>query len=105
MKKHVLIKTFILVLVISSAILIMLQGLADAQTGFEPSTEMDKPLQTQVKKEEPSEKETPGMEEDDFFAYEQDFFSRKLFRRELPKLSKRDHIIWSFRLADTNTFL
>jgi hypothetical protein len=49
--------------------------------------------------------ETPIIEEDDFFVNDQEIWSRKLFQKKLPPLSKKEKIIWAFRLAETNTFL
>jgi hypothetical protein len=61
------------------------------------------------------EEKTPGLneyeydsseiEDDDIFPYDQDFLTRKLFQKPLPPLSKKERIIWSFRMADSNAFL
>ena len=45
------------------------------------------------------------IEDDDFFPYDQDFLTRKLFQRTLPPLTRKEEIIWSFRMADSNAFL
>lgn len=45
------------------------------------------------------------MEDDDYFLYDQDMLSRELYEKELPPLSNKEKIIWSFRLAETNSFL
>jgi hypothetical protein len=58
------------------------------------------------KKNTLQEEESSDTESEDFSIYEdQDFFSRKLFQRELPRLSRRDKISWVFRTAKTNLFL
>ena len=49
--------------------------------------------------------EEPEMEDEDLFSYEQEFFQKKLYQRELPELTKKEKITWSFRLAETNIFL
>jgi hypothetical protein len=61
------------------------------------------------------EEKTPGLseyeydsseiEDDDFFPYDQDFLTRKLFQKTLLPLTSKERIIWSFRLADSNAFL
>lgn len=45
------------------------------------------------------------IEDDDYFSYDQDILSRKLYEKKLPPLSNKEKIIWSFRLAETNSFL
>lgn len=45
------------------------------------------------------------IEEDDFFPYDQDFLTRRLFQKTLPPLTRKERIIWSFRMADSNAFL
>jgi len=52
-----------------------------------------------------SEYDSTSVQEDDIFSYEEDFLTRKLFQRELPPLTQKERIIWSFRMADTNAFL
>ena len=42
---------------------------------------------------------------DQYFADDQDIFSRKLFQKRLGPLSEKEKVIWSFRLAAPNTFL
>ena len=49
--------------------------------------------------------ENTAPQEDDIFSYEEDFLTRKLFQRDLPPLTQKEKIIWSFRMADTNAFL
>jgi len=45
--------------------------------------------------------------EDDIFpvTYERELLSRKIFKKSLPPLSRKDKIIWSFKTARANTFL
>jgi hypothetical protein len=49
--------------------------------------------------------ENPEMDEEDFFTYDQEFFSRKLFQKKLPPLNKKEKIVWAFRMAEKNSFL
>jgi hypothetical protein len=61
------------------------------------------------------EEKTPGLreyeydsseiEEDDFFPYDQDLLTRKLFQKTLLPLNRKERITWSFRMADSNAFL
>ncbi len=52
------------------------------------------------------QEESSDTENEDFFIYEdQDFFSRKLFRRELSRLSRSEKISWAFRTSKANIFL
>jgi hypothetical protein len=48
---------------------------------------------------------SPYQDEDDMLLYDQEIFSRKLFQKTLPQLSKKETIIWSFRLADPDPYL
>jgi hypothetical protein len=45
--------------------------------------------------------------EDDIFSstYERELLSRKIFKKSLPPLSRKEKIIWSFKTARANTFL
>jgi hypothetical protein len=45
--------------------------------------------------------------EDDIFSttYERELLSRKIFKKSLPPLSRKEKIIWSFKTAKANTFL
>jgi hypothetical protein len=52
----------------------------------------------------PGEDYTEFEEEDDF-GYDQDIFSRKLFHKKLPPLSKKQKIVWAFRMAEANSLL
>jgi hypothetical protein len=45
------------------------------------------------------------IDDDDSYPYEQDIISRKLFQKDLTPLTTKEKIIWSFRMAETNTFL
>ena len=48
---------------------------------------------------------SPDLDDEDYFSYDQDILSRKLYEKKLSPLSPKEKIIWSFRLAETNTFL
>jgi len=43
--------------------------------------------------------------DDEDFPYSEDMLSRKVFQKRLTPLSKKEKIVWSFRLAETNSFL
>lgn len=45
--------------------------------------------------------------EDDIFSstYERELLARKIFKKSLPPLSRKEKIIWSFKTARANTFL
>ena len=45
--------------------------------------------------------------DDDIFSttYERELLSRRMFKKSLPPLSRREKVSWSFRTAKANTFL
>ncbi|HSQ36129.1 MAG TPA: hypothetical protein VLQ89_09075 [Candidatus Binatia bacterium] len=45
--------------------------------------------------------------EDDIFSttYERELLSRRIFKKSLPALSRKEKIGWSFKTAKSNTFL
>jgi hypothetical protein len=45
--------------------------------------------------------------EDEIFSttYERELLSRKIFKKSLPPLSRKEKISWSFKTAKANTFL
>jgi len=45
--------------------------------------------------------------EDDIFSttYERELLSRKIFKKSMPPLSRKEKISWSFKTAKANTFL
>lgn len=45
--------------------------------------------------------------EDDIFSttYERELLSRRIFKKSLPPLSRKETIIWSFKTSKSNTFL
>lgn len=47
----------------------------------------------------------PYEDEDDTLMYDQEIFSRKLFQKSLPKLTKKETIVWAFRMADPDPYL
>jgi hypothetical protein len=51
------------------------------------------------------EYDSSEIEDDDFFPFDQDFLTRKLFQKTLLPLTRKERIIWSFRMADSNAFL
>jgi hypothetical protein len=51
------------------------------------------------------EYEGSKMEEEDFYSYDEDFFTRKVLQRNLAPLTHKERITWSFRMAETNAFL
>ncbi len=68
---------------------------------------------TEVEKSTPTDRENldlPGYdrsegEEEDLLSYDQDYLTRKLFQKKLPPLTRKETVIWSFRMAETNAFL
>ena len=64
---------------------------------------------TRIKEKTPGlseyEYDSSEIEDDDFFPYDQDFLTRKLFQKTLAPLTRKERIIWSFRMADSNAFL
>ena len=92
--------------------------LAEAQTINRNETNRGRTVNTpgaESKKAARIEEKTPGLseydydspeiEDDDFFPYDQDFLTRKLFQKKLLPLTRKERIIWSFRMADSNAFL
>jgi len=51
------------------------------------------------------EYDSSEIEDEDFFPYDQDFLTRKLFQKKLLPLTRKERITWSFRMADSNAFL
>lgn len=49
--------------------------------------------------------DSSDIDEDDFFPYDQDLLTRKLFQKTLAPLNRKERITWSFRMADSNAFL
>ncbi len=45
--------------------------------------------------------------EDEIFSttYERELLSRRIFKKSLPPLSRKEKIYWSFKTAKSNTFL
>ncbi|MCX6556168.1 MAG: hypothetical protein NTW95_01850 [Candidatus Aminicenantes bacterium] len=45
--------------------------------------------------------------DDDIFSttYERELLSRRMFKKSLPPLSRKEKVSWSFRTARANTFL
>lgn len=81
---------------------------------------MGQDLQEQILQERAAEKEPPAKEktfrtineqtpdaEDDEYVpyYEHEIFSNKLYEKKLPPMSRKEKIVWSFRMAETNFFL
>jgi hypothetical protein len=91
--------------------------LADAQTmdrdignreiGAPPAANKKKDINVKEKTHNLNgyEYDRTGLEDDDFFPYDQDYLTRKLFQKEWGPLTRRERIIWSFRMANSNVFL
>lgn len=81
--------------------------LARAQTIDTTAAESEQVTKIQEKTPGLSEYEydSSEIEDDDFFPYDQDFLTRKLFQKNLLPLTRKEKIIWSFRMADSNAFL
>ena len=48
---------------------------------------------------------TQDIDDEDSLPYEPDILSRKVFQKKMEPLSNKEKIIWSFRMAETNSFL
>ena len=92
--------------------------LARAQTINRNGTNRDRTVNAaaaESKRDTRIKEKTPGLseyeydsseiEDDDFFPYDQDFLTRRLFQKTLPPLTRKERILWSFRMADSNAFL
>jgi DNA-directed RNA polymerase specialized sigma subunit len=45
------------------------------------------------------------VEDENYFADDQEIFARKLYQKKLAPLSEKEKIIWAFRLSKTTIFL
>ncbi|MCP5049525.1 MAG: hypothetical protein GY940_20305 [bacterium] len=96
-----LIKILILMVILYMSYTIVAQS--------QPSQESNAAPQTQEENQEKdlsiTEDDTQDPDDDDFLSYDQDIATRKVHQKYLSPLSRKDKIIWSFRLAKTNSFL
>ena len=78
-----------------------------AQNNFQddmfPGSDTEK--QPEQKKIDQDEDENNDIDYGDIFSDDQDMISRKLFQKRLPPLTKKQKIVWAFRLAESNPFL
>ena len=52
------------------------------------------------------DEKNPDTEDDEFVPYyEHDLILDKLYKKKMPPMSRKEKIVWSFRMADTNFFL
>lgn len=49
--------------------------------------------------------DSPEMEEEDFFSFDQDYLAGRIHQRKLRPLSSKEKIKWAFRMAQANAFL
>lgn len=61
--------------------------------------------QTDRKKSDVSEEDKEEMDYEDIFTSDQETFHGELFQKELPPVTKKQEIVWAFRLSETNPFL
>lgn len=73
----------------------------NATTSKDRKSQRTKQEKTMTKSENDSQEPDEG----DYFPDDQDVFSRKLFQKKLSPLTKKQKIVWTFRLSKTNTFL
>ena len=52
-----------------------------------------------------SEEDKEEMDYEDIFTSDQETFHGELFQKELPPVTKKQEIVWAFRLSETNPFL
>lgn len=74
------------------------------------TTSADSKKKTKIKEETPTLNEyeydrSDDIEDEDLFPYDQDYLSRKLKKEKLDRLTRRENIIWSFRMANANIYL
>jgi hypothetical protein len=78
-----------------------------AQNNFQedmfPGSDIEK--QQEPKKIDQDEEEDNDIDYGDIFSDDQDMIARKLFQKRLPPLTKRQKIVWAFKLAEPNPFL
>lgn len=60
---------------------------------------------TEQKKVEASKEDDDEMDYEDIFTSDQEAFHGELFQKELPPVTKKQEIVWAFRLSETNPFL
>jgi hypothetical protein len=80
---------------------------------FTPYTSQTSAVVQNTEQKKVTDKATPEKadpfpdSEDDIFSstYERELLSRKIFKKSLPPLSRKEKIIWSFKTAKANTFL
>ncbi len=80
----------------------LVTGDGRGETGEQVKTEQTEEKPVRVTESVPA---SDDMEEEDYYADEQEIFSRKLFQKNLDPLSKKQEIIWAFRQSKTHTFL
>lgn len=49
--------------------------------------------------------DSPEMEEDDFFSFDQDYLTGRIHQKKMNPLSDKEKIKWAFRMAEANAFL
>lgn len=61
--------------------------------------------QTDPKEVDVVEDDKEEMDYEDIFTSDQEAFHGKLFQKDLPPLTKKQKIVWAFRLSEPNPFL
>ncbi len=95
-------KHIIKILVLIAVFYVSYALVAQNQEGAQTSRTGDK---TQDQSIETPDDTAAEMEDEDYFPYDLDIISSKIFQKKLPALSRRGKIIWPFRIAETNSFL
>ena len=52
-----------------------------------------------------SEDSDDPLDDEEYLFYDQEIFTRKLFQKDLQPLSKKEKIIWAFRMSSPDLFL
>jgi hypothetical protein len=105
---NVRMKTIIKILILTLVIYLSYTLVTGAQTTPAGNPPQDRQTGETGQEEDLSMPEYNGQEgeedEMDFLGIE-DSLSRRLHLKDLPPLTKKEKIIWSFRMAETNSFL
>ena len=79
-----------------------------AQENTFPGNEVESAAQTEQteqKKVNVDEENKEEMDYEDIFTSDQEAFHGKLFQKDLPPLTKKQKIVWAFKLSEANPFL
>jgi len=97
--------SLIIILIVLSLIYVTFSVKAQEETEIRQNNEETAPLPEQTKVIDVYDEERLEPDDDNFFFYSSDILSKKLFQEKLPPLTKKEKIIWSFRMAKKNAYL